>query len=222
MDVLKPTSLRDGLILKAERPEAVAIAGGTDLLVELNAHRRRLEAMIDVSHLPELREWRREGGSFVLGAGVTYARIVAELGELASLMQAARTVGSPPIRVRGTVGGNLGTASPAGDALPVPAAYDAEIVLASATGTRSLPWYEFLLGPKRTALRPDELIVAARWPLARRSRFRRRLHPATCTPCRAAWATSATARASAAGSATRSASRTSATAKASTTAARQR
>ena len=81
------------------------------------------------------------------------------------LVQAARTVGSPPIRTRGTVGGNLGTASPAGDALPVLAAYEAEIVLASAAGTRSLPWHEFLLGPKRTALLPDELIVGARWPL---------------------------------------------------------
>jgi CO/xanthine dehydrogenase FAD-binding subunit len=165
MDVLRPTTLDEALALKAQRPEAVPIAGGTDLMVELNAHRRRPEAMLDVSHLPELHEWRREGGSFFLGAGVSYARIIAELAELMPLAQAARTVGSPPIRIRGTIGGNLGTASPAGDALPALAAYDAEIVLASTAGRRALPWHEFLLGPKRTALRSDELIVGARWPL---------------------------------------------------------
>lgn len=165
MDVLRPASLDEALAMKAARPEAVPIAGGTDLMVDLNAHRLRPPAIVDVSHLPELREWRHEDGSFFLGAGVTYARIVAELGELVPLVQAARTVGSPPIRTRGTVGGNLGTASPAGDALPVLAAYEAEIVLASAAGTRSLPWHEFLLGPKRTALLPDELIIGARWPL---------------------------------------------------------
>lgn len=165
MDVLRPVSLDEALAMKAARPEATAIAGGTDLMVDLNAHRLQPPAMIDVSHVPELGEWRHEDDSFFLGAGVTYARIVAELGELVPLVQAARTIGSPPIRTRGTVGGNLGTASPAGDALPVLAAYDAEILLASAAGSRTLPWHEFLLGPKRTALRDDELIVGARWPL---------------------------------------------------------
>ena len=92
---------------------------------------------------------------------------MAELAEFVPLVQASRTVGSPPIRNRGTVGGNLGTASPAGDALPVLAVYDAEILLGSSSGTRALPWHEFLLGPKRTALRDDELIVGARWPLRR-------------------------------------------------------
>jgi CO/xanthine dehydrogenase FAD-binding subunit len=95
---------------------------------------------------------------------VTYATIVKEMQAYKPLLQASRSVGSPQIRNRGTVGGNLGTASPAGDALPVLAAYDAEVVLRSrARGKRSLPWNLFLTGPKKTAIAPDELIIGARW-----------------------------------------------------------
>jgi CO/xanthine dehydrogenase FAD-binding subunit len=143
------------------------IAGGTDLMVELNFDMHRPEAIIDVCRIPELLEWRYEDGAFFLGAAVTYGRIMRELPELAPLVEASRTVGSPQIRNRGTVGGNLGTASPAGDALPVLAAYDAEIVLANTVGARSLPWSDFHVGPKETALRPEELILGARWRLVR-------------------------------------------------------
>jgi CO/xanthine dehydrogenase FAD-binding subunit len=167
MDVLLPRSLEEALEMKASHPEAVPIAGGTDLMVELNFDRRRPEAILDVSRLPELRLYRRENGSFFLGAGVTYSTIVDELGEFVALAQASRTVGSPQIRNRGTVGGNLGTASPAGDALPPLAAYDAEVVLRGSGGERSLPWNEFLVGVKRTSLRPEELIVGARWKVMR-------------------------------------------------------
>lgn len=164
MDVLRPRSLEEALAQKAERAEAEPIAGGTDLMVELNSGLRRPSAMIDLSHVPELREWGKEDGAFLLGAGVTYSRILEGPAELELLAQASRTVGSPQIRNRGTVGGNLGTASPAGDALPVLAVHEADIVLASALGTRMLPWDRFLTGPKQTAIRPDELIVGARWP----------------------------------------------------------
>ena len=98
---------------------------------------------------------------------MTYSRIMRELTDLKPLAQASRTVGSPQISNRGTVGGNLGTGSPAGDALPVLAAYDAEIVLASARRTRALRWNEFHVGVKRTALEPDELILGARWRAVR-------------------------------------------------------
>ena len=119
---------------------------------------------MDVSTLPELAEWRRENAHVFLGAGVTYTRIMRELAEHTALVQASRSVGSPQIRNRGTVGGNLGTGSPAGDALPVLAAWDAEIVLARAGGsTRSIPWREFLTGVKQTAREPGELILGARW-----------------------------------------------------------
>lgn len=168
MDVVIARSLEEALALKSDRPEAVPIAGGTDLMVELNFDRRRPEAMLDLTPVQELAEWRREDGSVFLGAGVTYTRIMRELRESIPLVQASRTVGSPQIRNRGTVGGNLGTASPAGDALPVLAAFDAEIVLARAGGkTRALPWNQFLLGPKKTALEPEELILGARWRVPR-------------------------------------------------------
>ena len=123
---------------------------------------------MDISRVPELRRWRREDGHLVLGAGVTYTRIMRELPEFVPLAQASRTVGSPQIRNRGTVGGNAGTASPAGDALPVLASYDADVVLASgANGQRSMPWNEFMVGVKRTAIRPDELILEFRWRITR-------------------------------------------------------
>lgn len=163
MEVYRPSSLPEALALRAAHPDAVPMAGGTDLMVEINFGRRRPEAILDVSHLPELRAVRREGGRVILGAGVPYARTIRELSDHTALVQASRTVGSPQIRNRGTVGGNLGTASPAGDALPVLAVYDAEIVVASASGTRRIPWHQFLTGPKRNALAPDELIVAAEW-----------------------------------------------------------
>lgn len=167
MDVLSPRTLDEALAMKAERPDAVPIAGGTDLMVALNFDRARPPALLDVGRLPELGQWRREDGDLFLGAGVTYARIVRELSGLLPLVEASRSVGSPQIRNRGTVGGNLGTASPAGDALPVLAAYEAAVELASARGRRAVPFAEFMIGPKQTVLRPDELIVGARWRVVR-------------------------------------------------------
>jgi CO/xanthine dehydrogenase FAD-binding subunit len=168
MDVLVPRTLADALAMKAARPDVVPIAGGTDLMVDLNFNRRRPAALLDVSRLRELRECRREAGAIFVGAGATFAQIIASLPECAPLVQAARTVGSPQIRNRATLGGNLGTASPAGDALPVLAAYDAEVVVITADGTRrAVPWRAFLVGSKRNALPPNGLILGARWRPAR-------------------------------------------------------
>jgi len=167
MDVLLPRTLAEALDVKAAHPDVVPIAGGTDLMVDLNFDRRRPGSLMDISRLPELAVWRREDGHLFLGAGLTYTRIIGDLAAFGPLVDACRTVGSPQIRNRGTVGGNLGTASPAGDALPVLAAYDADVVLISAAGTRTLPWGEFLIGPKRSALRPDELVLGARWRIVR-------------------------------------------------------
>ena len=164
MDVFLPATLEEALEIKAGRPETVPIAGGTDLMVELNFDRHRPEAMMDISRLGELQQWRREDGEVFLGSGVTYTRIMEELADVPAWVQAARTVGSPQIRNRGTVGGNLGTASPAGDALPVLAALDAQIVLTKVGGQqRTLPWNEFIVGVKKTAMHPDELILRTRW-----------------------------------------------------------
>ena len=168
MEVLLPHSLEEALAMKAEHPEATPIAGGTDLMVDLNFGRRRPSVMIDLDRVGELASWQQENGHVFLGAGLTYATIVREMPEFKPLVQASRSVGSPQIRNRGTVGGNLGTASPAGDALPVLAACDADVVVRSqARGERSMPWHAFLTGPKKTALAPDELIIGARWPLRR-------------------------------------------------------
>jgi CO/xanthine dehydrogenase FAD-binding subunit len=163
MEVLRPRSLAEALALRATHPQALAIRGGTDVMVELNFDRARPDIILDLAEIAELGGWSRDDGSLRLGAGLTYAEI--ESGELASelpaLAEASRTVGSPQIRNRGTLGGNLGTASPAGDALPPLLVDEAEVELASsARGTRRVAVRDFLVGPKRNALEDDELIVA--------------------------------------------------------------
>jgi CO/xanthine dehydrogenase FAD-binding subunit len=168
MDFLQPTSWSDALAARAERPDAVPIAGGTDVMVDINFDRRRPGALLDLGRVAGLREWSREDGWVRLGAGVSYARIIVELGPaLPGLAMASRTVGSPQIRMRGTVGGNLGSASPAGDAHPPLLAAGAEVELESAArGTRRIPAAEFFTGVKRNALEPDELIAAVCVPEA--------------------------------------------------------
>ena len=147
--------------MKAAHPEALPIAGGTDVMVEINFDRQRPAAIIDLTRVADLNEWGMDGGFLRIGAGVTYTRIIDELGErLPGLAMASRTVGSPQIRNRGTVGGNLGSASPAGDAHPPLLASDALVELASSSGSRRLPVREFYTGPKRNAMRKDELIGA--------------------------------------------------------------
>jgi CO/xanthine dehydrogenase FAD-binding subunit len=163
VDVLTPRTLEEALQLKAERPDAVPIQGGTDVMVELNFDRRRPEAILNLNEVAELRGWARQNGTLRLGAGLTYTEAMrTELAEaLPALAEASRTVGSPQIRNRGTIGGNLGTASPAGDALPPLLVEGAEIELASTRGTRVVTLEEFLVGPKKNALADDELITAA-------------------------------------------------------------
>jgi CO/xanthine dehydrogenase FAD-binding subunit len=162
MEVVSPRSLEEALSVKAEHPDAVPIQGGTDVMVELNFDRRRPEVLLNLNEVPELRGWSRENGRLRLGSGLTYAEAMeGEVAEsLPVLAEASRTVGSPQIRARGTIGGNLGTASPAGDALPPLLVEGAEVELASLRGVRVVPLGEFLVGPKRNAAEPDELITA--------------------------------------------------------------
>jgi CO/xanthine dehydrogenase FAD-binding subunit len=168
MEFLQPRSLAEALAAKAEFPGAVPIAGGTDVMVEINFDMRRPEALLDLTRVGELAGWELADGLVRLGAGVTYARVIAELGGLLpGLAMAARTVGSPQIRNRGTVGGNLGAASPAGDCHPVLLAAGAAVQAASVRGSRLIPAAEFFLGPKRSALAADELITAVLVPPAR-------------------------------------------------------
>jgi CO/xanthine dehydrogenase FAD-binding subunit len=170
MDFLRPRSLGEALAQKAAVPAAVPIAGGTDIMVEINFDAKRPEALLDLNRVAELGSWSRDdsGDAMVrIGACVSYVRLIDELGSLLpGLAMAARTVGSPQIRNRGTIGGNLGAASPAGDCHPVLLAAGAVIEASSVRGTRQVPAAEFFTGPKRNALAPDELITAVLVPVA--------------------------------------------------------
>ncbi len=142
------------------------ILGGTDLMVGLNFGQAPPPTLLDLTAIPELSEWHRDNGTIHLGAGVTYSRIIDELGqECPGLAIASRTVGSPQIRNRATVAGNLGTASPAGDAHPPLLATGAVVEADSVRGTRLIDINDFFLGVKRSALAPDELIRAVRIPV---------------------------------------------------------
>ena len=164
MDVLSPNTLDEALRLKAELPDARFVQGGTDVLVELNFDRSRPPALINLNEVGELKGFGRENGTLVLGAGLTYALAmhgpVAE--ELPALAEASRTVGSPQIRNRGTIGGNLGTASPAGDAIPPLLVERADVDIASVRGERRVALSDFVVGVKRNVLEPDELVVSVR------------------------------------------------------------
>lgn len=159
MEITRPTSLRDALEARADNPGSDLLAGGTDLMVEVNFGHARPEHVIALRRIAEIGEV----APFRIGAGVTWARL--EESEHRALAQLARTIGSPQIRAAGTIGGNIGTSSPAGDGLPWLAAMDAEIEVASRDrGTRRLRWDQFFTGVKRNALEPDEVIVAAVLP----------------------------------------------------------
>jgi CO/xanthine dehydrogenase FAD-binding subunit len=174
MEFLQPRSLAEAIAAKAECPGAIPIAGGTDVMVEINFDVRRPAALLDLNRVPELTGWEQLGGTgeaggaqVRLGACMTYARLIGEVRDLLpGLALAARTVGSPQIRNRGTIGGNLGAASPAGDCHPVLLATGAVVAASSARGTRLIPAAEFYLGPKRSALAPDELITSVLIPRA--------------------------------------------------------
>ena len=172
MGVLTPASLGDAIAALGEHPDALVLAGGTDLMVEINEAHRRLtgeETVVAVGRVPELRTWIHDPfeATVRLGAGVTYAELESEpLGSLLpALAQAARTVGSPQIRNAATIGGNLATCSPAGDGLPVLVALEADVELMGPDGTRTMTVADFMTGVKRTARRPGELITAVTVPL---------------------------------------------------------
>lgn len=152
----------DALALLQAYPSAEILAGGTDLLVEINFGRRRPERIVAIDRLDELKGLRRDG-RIEMGALVTYTRMLDEDCGSVALREAARTIGSPQIRNAATIGGNLGTASPAGDTLPVLAALDATVSLASRAGSRDVSFAEFMTGPKRSVRRGDELIASVAW-----------------------------------------------------------
>ena len=169
MSVLVPYALDEALAHLALHPDATVLAGGTDLMVELNAGHRRPTGVLCVNRVRELRTWLHDSvtGVLTIGAAITYAELAEEpLATLVpALAQAARTVGSPQIRNAATIGGNVGTASPAGDGLPVLAALDAVVHMAAVDGVRDVAFGDFAVAPKRTVLRPGELITAITVPV---------------------------------------------------------
>lgn len=162
MTVLHPSTVAEATSMLAENPDAMLLAGGTDAMVEINDGARRPAAVIGLDRITELREWHHDHqrSTVTIGAGVTYTELMGEpiASLLPALAEASRTVGSPQIRNAGTLGGNLATCSPAGDGLPVLCALDAEVVLRSAEGRRTMAVADFMVGVKQTALHPGELI----------------------------------------------------------------
>ena len=169
MPVLIPRSVDELVDIFQEHPAAKLLAGGTDYMVEVNLHGRKPETMISLRQVKELTEWsvRTSQSRITIGAGVPYADM--EVGEIARLVpalaQAARTVGSPQIRAAGTIGGNLGTCSPAGDSLPVLAALNATIHVIGPDGNRDIEFVNFMVGVKKNSLLPSEFVHSVSLPI---------------------------------------------------------
>ena len=168
MTVAIPLTIREALDALKTTPDARLIQGGTDMMVEINFNHLKPNNVIALRRVQELRAWKKNAnGTVTIGAGVPYQEM--EMGELKQLLpalaEAARTVGSPQIRAAGTLGGNLGTCSPAGDGLPVLFALDAVVHLQSVEASRDLSIHEFMLGVKRNAKASNEIITSVTVPL---------------------------------------------------------
>lgn len=162
MPVHVAVDVADALAVMRAEPHHEPLAGGTDLMVEVNFGRTRPRHVVSIDRIAELRDMTR-GNRVRIGAGVTYTRLLGDGAGGVALAEASRTVGSPQIRNVGTLGGNLATSSPAGDTLPVLAALDATVVLRSARGERRVAFADFMTGPKKNVRSPDELVIAAEW-----------------------------------------------------------
>ncbi len=162
MPVLVARDAAEAIAALRADPAAELLAGGTDLMVEVNFGRKRLQSVIAVDRVDELRQFAI-GSRVRVGAGVTYTRLLREGAGSVALAEASRTVGSPQIRNAGTIGGNVATSSPAGDTLPVLAALEASVILRSGGGERTVPFAQFMTGPKKNVRAHDELVMAIEW-----------------------------------------------------------
>ena len=171
MEFLIATTSEEVCTLLAEDPARKILAGGTDFMVEVNFRHRDPTAVIAIDRVPELRQWRHDGDSVLIGSCVTYREI--EKGPLSTLVpalaQSARTIGSPQIRNAGTIGGNLGTASPAGDMIPVLLALNATVTIRSISGSRTVSIDNLITGVKKTSLAENEFIESVKVPILRGS-----------------------------------------------------
>jgi CO/xanthine dehydrogenase FAD-binding subunit len=168
-ELLMPETLAEALeMLAGGAPDVRPLAGGTNVIVELRDRHRHYPVLMDVSRLSELRGIYRENGHVVVGGGTTIAELLAD-PLVASyglpLRDAAAVLGSPLVRNRATLAGNLVDASPAADTAPPLLVLDAQVELVSREGKRLLPLEEFIVGPNQTVLRPEELLLSVRWPV---------------------------------------------------------
>jgi len=170
MPIYSPTSLRDAVEIYAEHQDASLIAGGTDFMVEVNFNHRKPSTVISLTHVHELKTWQvdTERAAVRIGSTVPFSVMESpEFGKLVpALSHAARTVGSPQIRNSASLGGNLGTCSPAGDSLPVLSALDAQIEVSSVSGTHLMSFHDFMIGPKKNSLSSGEIVSAIVLPIA--------------------------------------------------------
>ena len=167
MGVIIAKSVNEACAVLAENPAITVLAGGTDLMVQANRGAQSLESVLDLSRIPELKKWTLKSSEIVLGAGISYTDLAdPQIAALVpALTQAARTVGSPQIRNAGTLGGNLATASPAGDTIPVLVAMDAVLQLKSSSGNREVAITDFITGVKSNALQAGEIIQSITMPV---------------------------------------------------------
>jgi len=168
MTVIVAKELTTALTALREHGDARLIQGGTDLMVEINFNHVKPTTMISLRDIESLRTIRRDQpGIISIGSGVPYSIIEGEpvLSEIPALAQAARTVGSPQIRAAGSLGGNLGTCSPAGDTLPVMFALDAMIHLSTIDSSRVVSIHDFMTGVKRSVRQHDEIITTIDFPI---------------------------------------------------------
>jgi len=169
--VQSPTTLNDPFDILSERRGPIElIAGGTDLMVLMNAHQLEAPEFLDIWKVDELRGVTEEENALRIGALTTYTQLIRSKAVqrfVPSLVSSSRTIGAVQIQNRGTLGGNIVNASPAGDTLPVLAAYDAELEVGSARGIRTVRFNEFYTGYRATVLEPDELLISVRIPKLR-------------------------------------------------------
>jgi xanthine dehydrogenase small subunit len=162
---LRPHSLAEACDALAQHARARPLAGGTDLMVEANLHHARFAQLVSLENLPELRVFERGDDELVIGAALSLEQIAQHAHALPLFDQLLPSFASRLIRQRATLGGNLATASPIGDAAPVLLALDAQLELVGSEGARRLPLSEFFTGYRKTALEPGELIATVRVPL---------------------------------------------------------
>jgi len=167
MGVTIAKSVNEACAVLAENPATTVLAGGTDLMVQANRGMHSMDSVLDLSRIPELKEWTLDDSEIVLGAGISYTDLAEPqiATVVPALAQAARTVGSPQIRNAGTLGGNLATASPAGDTIPVLVAMDAVLQLKSSSGNREVAITDFITGVKTNALQAGEIIQSITMPV---------------------------------------------------------